>query len=236
MQWLTTVANWIFEDNLTPDEKRAAVINRIALHGTPGRRTFESVLARDASCSDNEQRHDGFFVLFTTKEDWQKTNGDFPRTGSIRHAIYRDVDSVDFIGEQIITDGTVVAHAKKNLDENAAKMPGFHSNFFDKESLLVFIHSSHLRDRVEYTKSGNPYLVQAINKTRDPFVTFEAAAVIEQDDPKTGLFNYFILTPDDSLLFASYQKECSRLGKKTAELEAWFQKKKNVGASQSTDD
>lgn len=228
MQWLINTVSSFFGDAMSPDEKRAAVINKITMHGTPGRRIFENVL----SLNKRRERHDddgddgeeelkrlhaykGFFVLVTTKEDWLKTSGDFPRPGPMRHAIYRDVDSVDYIGEQIITDGTVFTYARDNLDDYGNKLPGFHAVFTDKEALLVFVHSSHLGDRVSYTKIGNPYLTEPLNKTRDPFVVFDAAALIEEANVNTGLYSYFILTPDSSVLLPAYNKECIRIGKRT---------------------
>lgn len=239
MQWLIDSVGAIFGDGLTADERRAKVLNKITMHGTPGRRTFDSVLsaprpipgaavppssggaADDDDDGDGQTRlwkqhaHHGFFVLVTNKEDWAKTSGDFPRSGRMRQPIYRDVDSVDFIGEQIVTDGTVLNHARRHIDDSGAKLPGFHSIFTDSEALLVYVHASHLGGRVEYTRNGAPYLAEPLNKTRDPYVTFDVAAVIEQPDKADGQCSYFILQPDESVLLPAYNRECTRLGKKT---------------------
>jgi hypothetical protein len=214
MQVINAVWKAVFGDNRSADEIRAELLGLVVLHNTPGHYAMNfdkpSLFAAFTALG-----RDGPYGFLASKEQWNKTNGDYPGVGGgALPKIMPEHILRPYIEEYIITDGTVIDYARRHITSDGYEAPGFFDKFVDNDYVIVLFYPVHFEAKLDKDAHGTLFLTAPLNKTKDPYCVFVPAARINRIQPGKLGMEYDILLPDNETVREAYNKECTRVGRK----------------------
>jgi len=212
MQVISAIWQAVFGDGRSADEARAELLGLIVLHNTPGRYGM-SFDKPSLFAAFTEMGRDGAYGFLALKEEWRKTNGDYPVSGVLPKIMPAHILR-NYIEEYIITDGTVIDYARRHTTSAGYEASGFFDKFLDNDYVIVLFFPVHFEAKLDKDEYGSRFLTAPLNKTKDPYCVFLPAARINRIEPGKQGIEYEILLPDSETVREAYNKECVRVGRK----------------------
>jgi hypothetical protein len=213
MQVINAVWKAVFGDGKSADEVRAELLALLVLHNTPGRYAAHFDNPALFAVLTAAGKHD-VYAFVAKKAEWRKTNGDYA-PGGVLPQIMPDHIVRAYLEEYVITDGTVIDHARRHTAPSSGyEVAGFFDKFLDDEHVIVFFYRVHFEAKLALNTHGALVLTEPLNKTKDPYCVFLPAARIKRIEPGKDGMEYEIMLPEPEAVRDAYNKECVRVGRK----------------------